>query len=197
MTRWMWIAGLVLCCGVGMAFAEEGEETVKKPTVVITTSLGEIVIELDPEKAPITVENFLQYVDDKHYDGTIFHRVIKDFMIQGGGFGADMIQKSNRDPIKNEADNGLTNEIGTIAMARTSIVNSATSQFFINTKSNVSLNHTSSDPRGFGYCVFGKVIDGMDIVVKIKNVATGPGPRGLMRKDVPVETITIESVRRQ
>ena len=125
MTRWMWIAGLVLCCVAGMAFADEGEETVAKPTVVMTTSLGEIVIELDAEKAPITVENFLQYVDEEHYDGTIFHRVIRNFMIQGGGFDANMVQKPNRDPIKNEADNGLTNETGTVAMARTNEVDSA------------------------------------------------------------------------
>ena len=197
MTRWIWIAGLALCCVVGMAFAEEGEKTVEKPTVVMTTNLGEIVIELDPEKAPITVENFLQYVDDKHYDGTIFHRVMKSFMIQGGGFTAEMDQKPVREPIKNEANNGLTNEIGTIAMARTSVVDSATSQFFINTKSNGPLNFRSADTRGFGYCVFGKVIDGMDIVVKIEGVATGPGPKGRMRKDVPAETITIESVRRK
>ncbi len=188
MTRWMWIAGLALCCVVGMASAEEGEKTVEKTTVVMTTSLGEIVIELDPEKAPITVENFLQYVDDEHYDDTIFHRVIKNFMIQGGGFGPDMIQKSNRDPIKNEANNGLTNEIGTIAMARTNIVDSATSQFFINTKNNVSLNHRSPDPRGFGYCVFGKVIDGMDVVLKIENSATGTKSRF---QNVPIETITM------
>ena len=196
MTRWMWIAGLALCCVVGMAFAEEGE-TVEKPIIVITTSLGEIAIELDAEKAPITVENFLQYVDDEHYDDTVFHRVIRNFMIQGGGFDAEMIQKPNRDPIKNEATNGLTNELGTIAMARTGVVDSATSQFFINTNNNTSLNHRSRDSQGFGYCVFGKVIDGMDVVMKIDSVTTGPGPRGLMRKDVPTETIMIESVRRK
>ena len=196
MTRWMWIAGLALCCVVGMAFADEGE-TVEKPIIVITTSLGEIAIELDAEKAPITVENFLQYVDDEHYDGTVFHRVIKNFMIQGGGFDVEMIQKPNRDPIKNEATNGLTNELGTISMARTNVVDSATSQFFINTKSNASLNFRSPDPRGFGYCVFGKVIDGMDVVMKIDGVATGAGPGGLLTEDVPIETITIESVRRK
>jgi cyclophilin family peptidyl-prolyl cis-trans isomerase len=196
MTRWMWIAGLALFCAVGMAFAEEGE-TVENPIVVVTTSMGEIVIELDPEKAPITVENFLQYVDDEHYDGTIFHRVIKKFMIQGGGFDAEMIQKSNRDPIKNEATNGLTNEFGTIAMARTGVIDSATSQFFINTKNNTFLNHTRPDTKGYGYCVFGKVIEGMDVVMKIDAVTTGPGPRGRMPTDVPIETIMIESVRRK
>ncbi len=192
MTRWILIAGLALCC-VGMAFAEEGE-TVEKPIVVMTTSMGEIVIELDAEKAPITVTNFLQYVDDEHYDGTVFHRVIKSFMIQGGGFNAEMIQKDNRDPIKNEANNGLTNELGTIAMARTQVVDSATSQFFINTKNNASLNFRSPDPRGYGYCVFGKVIDGMDVVVKIEDSATA-NKGGL--QNVPVEMITIESVRRK
>ncbi len=193
MMRWMWIAGLALFCTVGMAVAEEGE-TVEKPIVVMTTSLGEIVIELDPEKAPITVENFLQYVDDGQYDGTIFHRVIQNFMIQGGGFTADMTQKDVRDPIKNEADNGLKNEPGTIAMARTSIVDSATAQFFINTKDNASLNFRSPDPRGFGYAVFGKVIEGMDVVMKIEGAATGNKGRF---QNVPVETITIESVKRK
>lgn len=195
MARWMWIACLALVCATGLALAEEeGAETVDKPIVVMTTSLGELVIELDPEKAPITVENFLQYVDDKHYDGTIFHRVIKSFMIQGGGFDASMQQKPVRDPIKNEAGNGLTNEVGTIAMARTGIVDSATSQFFINTKNNTSLNHRSADARGFGYCVFGKVIEGMDVVRAIEGTATGQRDRF---GDVPLETITIESVQRK
>lgn len=193
MTRWILIACLALSCMVGMAFAEEGE-TVEKPIVVMTTSLGEIVIELDSEKAPITVENFLKYVDDEHYDGTIFHRVIKQFMIQGGGFDTEMVQKPTRDPIKNEANNGLVNKPGTIAMARTNIVDSATSQFFINTKNNLSLNFRSPDPRGFGYCVFGEVVEGMDVVMKIEAAATGNKGRF---QNVPVETITIESVRRK
>jgi cyclophilin family peptidyl-prolyl cis-trans isomerase len=191
----MWIACLVSVCATGLAFAkEEGAETVDKPTVVMTTSMGEIVIELDPEKAPITVENFLKYVDDKHYDGTIFHRVIKNFMIQGGGFDAEMVQKPTREQIKNEANNGLKNEVGTIAMARTGIVDSATSQFFINTKNNVSLNFRSADSQGFGYCVFGKVTKGMDVVRAIEGAATGQKGRF---GDVPVQTITIESVRRK
>ena len=193
MKRWILIAALALCCVAGMAFAEEGE-TVDKPTVIVTTSLGEIVIELDPEKAPITVENFLKYVDDEHYDGTVFHRVIKSFMIQGGGFDAEMVQKENRSPIKNEANNGLKNDTGTIAMARTQVVDSATSQFFINTKSNDALNFRSADPRGYGYCVFGKVIEGMDVVVTIENSTTGNKGRF---QNVPAETITIESVRRK
>ena len=195
MARWMCIACLVFVCATGLAFAEEeGAETVEKPIVVVTTSAGEISIELDPEAAPITVENFLQYVDDEHYDGTIFHRVIKNFMIQGGGFDASMNQKQVRDQIKNEADNGLKNELGTIAMARTQIVDSATSQFFINTKNNATLNHKSADMRGFGYCVFGKVIEGMDIVRAIEATVTGQKGRF---GDVPLETITIESVRRK
>jgi len=193
MKHWILIAGLALCCMVGMAFAEEGE-TVEKPTVIVTTSLGEIVIELDPEKAPITVENFLKYVDDEHYDGTVFHRVIKSFMIQGGGFDSDMVQKENRSPIKNEANNGLKNDTGTIAMARTQVVDSATSQFFINTKDNAPLNFRSADPRGYGYCVFGKVVEGMDVVFKIENSATANKGRF---QNVPVETIMIESVRRK
>ena len=195
MARWMMFACLALVCATGLAFAEEeGGETVEKPIVVMTTSMGEITIELDPVKAPITVENFLQYVDDEHYDGTIFHRVIQGFMIQGGGFDPSMNQKPVRDPIKNEASNGLHNEIGTIAMARTRIVDSATSQFFINTKNNVSLNFRSADQGGFGYCVFGRVTDGMDVVRAIEGTRTGQ--RGRFG-DVPVETITIESVRRK
>jgi len=200
MARWMSIACLVFVCATGLAFAEEeGAETVEKPIVVITTSAGEITIELDPGAAPITVENFLQYVDDEYYDGTIFHRVIKNFMIQGGGFDASMTQKQVRGQIKNEADNGLKNELGTIAMARTQIVDSATSQFFINTKNNVSLNHRSADMRGFGYCVFGKVIEGMDIVRAIEGSVTGQKNRSgdVPLGDVPLETITIESVRRK
>ena len=195
MRRGILIACLALCCFAGLAFAEEqGGETVEKPTVIMTTSMGEITLELDPDKAPITVENFLQYVDDKHYDGTIFHRVIQGFMIQGGGFDSKMSQKEVRGPIKNEANNGLKNELGTIAMARTGIVDSATAQFFINTKNNVALNFRSADTRGFGYCVFGKVIDGMDVVQAIEGTKTGTHGRF---GDVPVDTITIESVRRK
>ena len=195
MVRWIWIACLVVCCTAGLALADdEAGDTVKNPIVVMGTSAGEITIELYADKAPISVENFLQYVDDKHYDGTIFHRVIKGFMIQGGGFDPSMVQKKVRDPIKNEANNGLTNEIGTLAMARTNVVDSATSQFFINTSNNANLNFRSPDPRGFGYCVFGKVINGMDAVVAIENSATGMKGR---HPDVPVATITIESVRRQ
>ena len=155
--------------------------------VVISTSLGDVTVALDAEKAPKTVANFLSYVDDGFYDGTVFHRVIKNFMIQGGGMTADGKQKPTKAPIKNEADNGLRNDVGTIAMARTNVVDSATAQFFINTKDNDFLNHGGRD---FGYAVFGKVTDGMDVVRRIEAVQTGRG-------DVPVETVTIQSIRRK
>lgn len=155
------------------------------------TSLGTIKVELYPDKAPITVENFLTYVNSHFYNGTIFHRVIPGFMIQGGGFTAEMEQKPTRAPIKNEAGNGLTNEAGTIAMARTNVVDSATGQFFINTVNNPFLNHKDDSPQGFGYAVFGKVIDGMDVVHKIEHVTTGNvGPF----QDVPLKPVVIEKV---
>jgi cyclophilin family peptidyl-prolyl cis-trans isomerase len=153
--------------------------------VKISTSKGDIVVELNEEKAPITCKNFLQYVADKHYDGTIFHRVINGFMIQGGGMTADMRQKSTRPPIINEAKNGLKNDRGTIAMARTSDPGSATSQFFINHKNNDFLNFGVRDA---GYAVFGKVVEGMDVVDAIANIKTRPG-------DVPTETVLIDSIR--
>lgn len=162
-----------------------------RPMVIMTTSLGAITIELDAEKAPITVENFLAYADAGFYDGTIFHRVIPGFMVQGGGMTADMSEKSNNPPIKNEADNGLKNERGTLAMARTQAVNSATSQFFINLTNNSFLNHGGRD---FGYAVFGRVVEGMEVVDKIAQVETGMN-RG--RSDVPVEAVLIESVKRK
>ena len=155
------------------------------------TSMGDITLELDHEKAPKTSENFEQYVKDGFYDGTIFHRVIDGFMIQGGGFEPGMQQKPTRTAIENEADNGLKNDRGTIAMARTSDPHSATAQFFINIFDNNSLNHTSPTPQGWGYCVFGKVIDGMDVVDAIRDVETG---RQGMHADVPVEDVVIESV---
>ncbi len=158
--------------------------------VIIETNHGNIHVELDAEKAPISVENFLAYVDDNYFDGTVFHRVIPNFMVQGGGMDADMNSKETRASIKNEADNGLTNARGTLAMARTAVVDSATSQFFINLNDNDFLNHGGRD---FGYAVFGKVSDGMDVVDKIAAVKTGNnGPHG----DVPVEPVTIISVRR-
>lgn len=158
------------------------------PVVIIKTSKGDIKVELFQDKAPATVKNFLQYVDDKHYSGTIFHRVIDGFMVQGGGFTKDFSQKPNRAPIKNEASNGLKNEKGTLAMARTSDVDSATSQFFINIADNVFLDHKSPTPQGFGYCVFGKVTEGMDVVDKIRGVKTTTrGPY----ENVPVEAVEI------
>jgi peptidyl-prolyl cis-trans isomerase A (cyclophilin A) len=159
--------------------------------ITITTSHGDITIELFTDEAPISVENFLAYVDAGHFDGTIFHRVIPNFMIQGGGFDVDMNQKSTRDPIKNEADNGLKNERGTLAMARTSDVNSATSQFFINLNDNAFLDNGERD---FGYAVFARVTEGMDVVDKIAAVATGNSGG---HSDVPVEAVVVErAVRR-
>lgn len=155
------------------------------------TNHGVITLELDAEKAPVTVENFMQYARDGFYDGTIFHRVINGFMIQGGGMEPGMKQKETRDQIKNEADNGLSNVNGSIAMARTNDPNSATAQFFINVKDNAFLDHSSPTPQGWGYCVFGQVTDGMDVVNEIKTVATGSGG---MHQDVPVEDVIIERV---
>ena len=155
--------------------------------VVLTTNHGEITLELDVEKAPKSVENFVTYVKSGHYDGTIFHRVIDGFMIQGGGFDPDMKQKSTNDPIDNEAENGLKNDRYTVAMARTSDPHSATAQFFINVGDNEFLNYPGSD--GWGYAVFGKVSDGEDVVDAIRAVKTG---RKSMFSDVPVETVVIE-----
>jgi len=169
----------------------EGASAASPPQVSIKTNKGEIVLELYPDKAPATVENFLKYVEDKHYDGTIFHRVIDGFMIQGGGFTSDMKQKPTRAPIKLESKNGLKNDIGWIAMARTSVPDSATSQFFINVSNNAMLNHPQ--PDGHGYAVFGKVIKGIETVNAIKAVRTTSSG---MHRDVPAETVTIESVRR-
>lgn len=165
------------------------------PTVVITTSLGVIEVQLNPEKAPITVANFLKYVDEKQYDGTIFHRVIPNFMIQGGGFTKNMQEKSTKEPIKNEATNGLKNDRGTIAMARTGVVDSATCQFFINHKDNAFLNNSGTDARSYGYCVFGKVTAGLEVVDKIAAVQTGVAANGM--SDVPSQAVTIESIRRK
>ena len=155
--------------------------------ITLKTNLGDIVLELDHEKAPVTAANFEQYVRDGHYDGTIFHRVINNFMIQGGGFMPDMMQKATRDPIENEAKNGLRNLEGTIAMARTMAPHSATAQFFINVKDNGFLDYPGQD--GWGYCVFGKVVEGMDVVKKIKGVET---TNRAGHSDVPVEPVVIE-----
>lgn len=154
----------------------------------LETSMGEIFLELDAEKAPKTVENFLAYVNAGHYDGTIFHRVIDGFMIQGGGMTEDMKEKSTNAPIENEADNGLTNDAYTVAMARTMDPHSATAQFFINVKKNDFLNFSSKSPQGWGYAVFGKVTKGHGVVNKIKQVATGT--KGV-HDDVPREAVTI------
>jgi len=184
------------CFSLGLALAEEpaidesesAEEQKENPVVVIKTSKGDITVELFEKEAPITVKNFLRYVEDGFYAGTIFHRVIPGFMIQGGGFDADMNQKDTHAPIKNEAENRLENKRGTLAMARTQVVDSATSQFFINLKDNAFLNHTRPTPQGFGYCVFGRVIDGMDVVDQIAGVETGrKGPH----ENVPVEPVEI------
>jgi len=172
---------------VGGAVLAEG----KNPMVLISTSLGDIKVELYEDKAPVTVKNFLTYVNDKFYDGTVFHRVIPGFMIQGGGFDKDMNQKSTKAAIKNEAGNGLKNDDGTIAMARTSVVDSATAQFFINVKDNAFLNHRDETQAGYGYTVFGKVVDGMDVVRKIEHVTTTN--KG-MNQNVPVEPVIIKSI---
>jgi len=157
--------------------------------VQFTTSQGVIKVELYPDKAPITVKNFLTYVKEGHYDGLIFHRVIRDFMVQGGGFTKEMQERrSKHPPIKNEADNGLSNDRGTLAMARTSVVDSATAQFFINVVNNDFLNHRSKTPQGYGYAVFGKVVEGMDVVDKIRAVPTGNSG---MFQDVPLKPVTI------
>lgn len=176
-----------------MAFSSINHADKTNPKVIMQTSKGEITIELYADKAPITVKNFLSYVDEKFYDGTIFHRVIKKFMIQGGGLTPDLREKPTKPPIKNEATNGLKNKRGTIAMARTMVIDSATSQFYINHVDNPFLNHKNNTPEGFGYCVFGKVVKGMDVVDAIANVKTmSKGGHA----DVPDETITITSIRR-
>lgn len=162
------------------------------PVVQLNTSMGDITIELNAEKAPKTVENFVSYVNAGHYNGTIFHRVIPNFMIQGGGMDAEMNEKSTNAPIENEADNGLKNDEGTIAMARTQDPHSATSQFFINVKDNDFLNHSGKNMQGWGYTVFGKVTSGMDVVKKIEGVPTG---RFGMHADVPTEPVVINSAK--
>jgi cyclophilin family peptidyl-prolyl cis-trans isomerase len=181
----------ILSLAVGLFAAAlgyvQGQE--KNVVVVMDTSQGKVTIELFPSKAPITVKNFLQYADDKHYDGTIFHRVIADFMIQGGGMEPGLKEKRTREPIKNESTNGLSNERGTLAMARTPVPDSATSQFFINVKDNTFLDRAKAGD-GVGYAVFGKVTEGMDVVDKIRRVETG-------RMDVPIQDVVIRSVRRK
>jgi cyclophilin family peptidyl-prolyl cis-trans isomerase len=164
------------------------------PVVIIDSNLGEFEVELNEEKAPISVKNFLSYVDEKFYDGTIFHRVINNFMIQGGGFQEGMKEKKTRAPIKNEAANGLKNEVGTIAMARTSEPDSATAQFYINVNDNTSLDHQNPSPMGIGYAVFGKVTTGMHVLNRIKLVKTGSISSF---SDVPMDSVIIKSIRRK
>jgi len=163
------------------------------PVVILDTSMGPIKVELYEDKAPGTVKNFLGYIDKKHYDGLVFHRVIENFMIQGGGFDKDLKERKNDPPIKNESTNGLKNERGTLAMARTRVPDSATSQFFINVKSNDFLDKANAQD-GVGYCVFGRVIDGMDVVDKIRKVKTGE--KGMFDQDCPLEDVIIKSVKR-
>ena len=188
---------LLVICFACLAAMAVGTARAENPVVVIETSMGNIKVELLEDKAPITVKNFLAYVDSKHYDGTIFHRVIgkphnkNDFMVQGGGYEPGKKEpKKTRDPIKNEATNGLSNTRGTLAMARTGVVDSATSQFFINLADNTFLDHSGTDARRFGYCVFGRVIEGMDVVKKIGKVQTKAGDRPA--QDVVMEEVKVE-----
>ena len=181
------LAPLVLTWSASSPSAQEAN-----PVVVIETSLGSMTIELYQDEAPESVENFMAYVNSGFYEGTVFHRVISGFMIQGGGMTADLNRKTTRAPIENEATNGLKNSRGTLAMARTADVNSATSQFFINTVDNGMLDHKSTRPNEFGYAVFGMVTEGMDVVDKIRRVQTGT--RGPFQ-DVPNEPVVIQSVK--
>lgn len=182
------ILGLCLMVGLILGAGQSARAERSHPLVKLETSMGDITLELYPDKAPATVANFLEYVKAGFYNGTIFHRVIKSFMIQGGGLDAQMNKKPTRAPIKNEANNGLTNDAYTIAMARTGDPDSATAQFFINVVNNTALNHTAPTPRGWGYAVFGKVIKGQDVVDKIKAVPTTT--QG-MYEDVPATPVTI------
>jgi cyclophilin family peptidyl-prolyl cis-trans isomerase len=185
----------VVLAGALLGFGPDSPaaETPGNPKVRLTTNLGAIEVELYADKAPGTVKNFLEYVDAGFYDGTIFHRVIKGFMIQGGGFEPGMKQKAARAPVKNEADNGLKNLAGTLAMARTPDPHSASAQFFINTVDNAFLDHRDKTTQGWGYCVFGKVTNGMDVVKKIETTPTGrAGPHG----DVPRQDVVIQKAER-
>ena len=176
-----------LAAVLAAALLAAGAARAANPVVVLETSKGDVKVELFEDKAPITVKNFLTYVDEKHYDGLVFHRVIKDFMIQGGGYDVDLKERKTHAPIKNESGNGVPNNRGYIAMARTNVLDSATSQFYINTVDNPALD------RG-KYCAFGRVIEGMDVVDKIRNVQTGP--KGQFESDVPTETVVIKKARR-
>lgn len=191
----IFLLGLTLMTALSTAQAttttkSKGTTMSTNPKVLLKTNKGDITLELDAEKAPKTTENFLNYVNNGFYNGTIFHRVINNFMVQGGGFEVGMKQKDTQSPIENEANNGLKNEVYTIAMARTNDPHSATAQFFINVQNNDFLNHTNPTPNGWGYAVFGKVVDGTDVVDTIKGVKTGS--KGF-HQDVPVEDVIIES----
>ena len=183
---------LITACAIALLLAANSSVFASNPKVRMETTKGVVVIELYPDKAPKTVENFLRYVNEGKYDGTIFHRVIKRFMNQGGGFTPDFKKVETFAPIKNEADNGLKNKRGTIAMARTGDPHSATNQFFVNTVDNAFLDHTSKTPRGWGYCVFATVVDGMDVMDRIAKVPTGAN--GPFQQDVPMEEILIQKV---
>jgi peptidyl-prolyl cis-trans isomerase A (cyclophilin A)/peptidyl-prolyl cis-trans isomerase B (cyclophilin B) len=176
-----------------MALACAFAATAAEPRVELKTSMGTIVIELFPDRAPATVKNFLQYVRDGHYDGTVFHRVIPKFMIQAGGFTGEFREKPTRAPVRNEADNGLKNTTGTVAMARRADPHSASAQFFINVADNPFLDFRYPTQQGYGYTVFGRVIDGMDVVQRIAGVATGAGPGP--HRDVPLQPVVIERAR--
>lgn len=182
------ILSVLLCICTTPSFATEKKMS-ESSKIKLTTSLGAIIVQLNTEKAPVSSANFLTYVSEGFYNGTIFHRVIKGFMAQGGGFDTAFKQKAVHDPIKNEADNGLTNKRGTLAMARTNDPNSATAQFFINYKDNTFLDHTSPSPSGWGYAVFGEVVEGMDVVDKMAEQPTGnkDGHQDVPRTDIVIE----------
>jgi len=183
---------LITACMVTLLLTVNSHAFAANPKVRMETTKGTVIIELYPDKAPKTVENFLHYVKEGKYNGTIFHRVIKRFMNQGGGFTPDFKKVETFSPIKNEADNGLKNTRGTIAMARTGDPHSATNQFFVNTVDNAFLDHTSKTSRGWGYCVFAEIVDGMEVMDRISKVSTGAG--GQFRQDVPTEEILIQKV---
>lgn len=189
---------LSIFCVASIGFAAEVLK--KNPVVTVETSMGSFEIELYPDKAPVTVANFLAYVNDKFFDGTVFHRVMKDFMIQGGGFTPDLRQKDTKKPIRNEADNGLKNVTGTVAMARLQQPHTAASEFFINVVDNANLDHKNKTEAGYGYAVFGKVSSGMEVVNKIRDVKTHKAKGVIMgqqveMEDVPAEVVRINSIR--
>jgi peptidyl-prolyl cis-trans isomerase A (cyclophilin A) len=190
--RTLFVCALSFFLSYGVNQAVAADYPAKTPVVLMETSMGNVKIQLDPQKAPVSVQNFLDYVKSGFYNGTIFHRVIPNFMIQGGGFTADMQEKQTKAPIKNEAGNGLKNNRGTIAMARTMIVDSATAQFFINVADNVFLNHRDDTIQGYGYAVFGKVIGGMDVVDNIVRVRTG---MRMGMGDAPETAVIIKSIK--